>query len=66
MQKSAYIGVESSLVEGKTLHTIRMISRRKNVELSNRAKNTLRRFWDCIEYLDIDQTLMLAKSFLHV
>ena len=61
--KSAYTGVAASLIDGKTTHTIGMISRNGH-PLSSQTKAKLQAFWKYIVYLIIDEYSMISKSFL--
>ena len=63
--KAAYTGVAASLIDGKTTHTIGMISQAQRT-LSNEAKMKLSQFWLPYKYLILDECSMLAKSFLMV
>ena len=64
--KAAYTGVAASIVDGKTTHTIAMVSTGKHTTLSNESKVKLQQFWQHISYLIIDELSMLAKKFLAV
>ncbi|TFY81855.1 hypothetical protein EWM64_g2158 [Hericium alpestre] len=61
--KAAYTGVAASLIDGKTTHTIGMISQRGN-QLSDESKAKLSEFWTHYEYLILDECSMLSKTFL--
>ena len=64
--KVAYTGIAASFIDGKTMHTIAMISNcDDNKGMTNtemRAK--LQVFWKHIQYLIIDEMLMITKRFL--
>jgi hypothetical protein len=67
--KSAYTGVASSLIEGKTTHIIAGIgvtSGRHDYEKSMReeTRKKLQEFWKTYQYLAIDEMSMIAKDFL--
>jgi len=63
--KSAYTGIAASLIEGKTTHSIAMISQSKaSNTLSEERKQKLQNFWKHYTYLVIDEMSMISKSFL--
>ena len=63
--KSAYMGITASLIEGKTTHSIAMISQGKATNtLSDERKRKLQNFWKNYTYLIIDEMSMISKSFL--
>ena len=63
--KSAYTGIAASLIEGKTMHSIAMISQAKSHHtLSDNSKCKLQIFWKDYTYLVIDEMSMISKSFL--
>ena len=64
LQKSAYTGIAASLIDGKTMHTIAMISPRKDQSVSTESKGKLQAHWKHIQYLVIDEVSMISKSFL--
>jgi len=64
--KAAYTGVAASIVDGKTTHTIAMVSAGKAMMLSDESKAKLQQFWQHISYLIIDELSMLAKKFLAI
>jgi len=65
--KAAYTGVAASLVNGKTTHTIAMVSvGGKDTMISDESKAKLQQFWQHISYLIIDEMSMLAKKFLAI
>ncbi|KIM60950.1 hypothetical protein SCLCIDRAFT_123270 [Scleroderma citrinum Foug A] len=64
LQKSAYTGIAASLIDGKTTHTIAMISPRKDQSVSAESKGKLQAHWKHIQYLVIDEVSMISKSFL--
>ncbi|KIN95737.1 hypothetical protein M404DRAFT_49684, partial [Pisolithus tinctorius Marx 270] len=64
--KAAYTGVAASIVDGKTTHTIVMVSAGKDTTLSDESKAKLQQFWQHISYLIIDELSMLAKKFLAI
>jgi len=49
---------------GKTTHTIAMISPWKDNTISTESKAKLQAHWKHIQYLVIDEVLMISKSFL--
>ena len=61
--KSVYTRVAASLIDGKTMHTIGMISRNGH-SLSGKTKAKLQAFWKNFVYLVIDEYSMISKSFL--
>ena len=63
--KAAYTGVAASFVNGKTTHTIAMVSVGKDTMISNKSKK-LQQFWKHISYLIIDEMSMLTKKFLAI
>ena len=63
--KSVYTGIAASLIEGKTTHSIAMISQGKATNtLSDKRKCKLQNFWKNYTYLVIDEMSMISKSFL--
>jgi len=65
--KAAYTGVAASLVNGKTTHTIAMVSvGGKDTMISDESKAKLQQFWQHISYLIIDEMSMLTKKFLAI
>jgi len=64
LQKSAYTGIAASLIDGKTTHTIAMISPWKDNTISAESKAKLQAHWKHIQYLVIDEVSMISKSFL--
>ncbi|KIO06695.1 hypothetical protein M404DRAFT_44380, partial [Pisolithus tinctorius Marx 270] len=56
----------ASIVNGKTTHTIAMVSAGKDMTLSDESKAKLQQFWQHISYLIIDELSMLAKKFLAI
>ncbi|KIM59457.1 hypothetical protein SCLCIDRAFT_126157, partial [Scleroderma citrinum Foug A] len=64
--KAAYTGVAASLINGKTTHTIAMVSVGKDTMISDKSKAKLQQFWQHISYLIIDEMSMLAKKFLAI
>ena len=64
LQKSTYTGIAASLIDGKTTHSIAMISQRKDRALSTERKTKLQTYWKHIQYLVIDEVSMISKSFL--
>jgi hypothetical protein len=64
--KAAYTGVAASLIDGKTTHTIGMMSQGNDSdgkELSVGAKAKLQALWKPIQYLIIDEISMIGKAF---
>jgi len=61
--KAAYTGVAASLIDGKTTHSITMISWSDDIPTSQ-TRGKLQAFWKHIRYLVIDEMSMIAKSFL--
>ena len=45
LQKAAYTGIAASLIEGKTTHSIGMITRSKRSRVSGKAHTTLQQYW---------------------
>lgn len=64
LMKAAYTGVAASLIDGKTTHSIAMITRADSHVISAQTKAKLQMFWQPIEYLIIDEMSMLSKLFL--
>ena len=64
LMKSAYTGVASSLICGKTTHSIAMISPRRDGSLSAESRKKLQRIWKHIKYLIIDEVSMICKTFM--
>ena len=64
LMKSAYTGVASSVIDGKTTHSIAMISPRRDGCLSARSRRKLQGIWKHIKYLVIDEVSMISKMFL--
>ena len=64
LMKSAYTGVASSVINGKTTHSIAMISPRKDGTLSANSRRKLQQIWKHIKYLVIDEVSMISKTFL--
>ena len=64
LMKSAYTGVASSLICGKTTHSIAMISPRGDGSLSAESRRKLQRIWKHIKYLVIDEISMISKTFM--
>ena len=64
LQKAAYTGIAASLIDGKTTHTIAMLSPRKVHSISAKTKGKLQAHWKYIQYLVIDELSMISKSFL--
>ena len=62
--KSAYTGIASSVIDGKTTHSIAMISPRNHGTLSANSRRQLQRIWKHVKYLVIDEISMISKTFL--
>ena len=62
--KAAYTGVAASLIDGKTTHSIAMISCSDDATASNETRGKLQVSWRCILYLIIDEMSMISKEFL--
>lgn len=62
--KSTYTGVATSLIDGKTTHSIAMITRGDERAVSAQTKAKLQHFWRDYEYLIIDEMSMIGKTFL--
>ena len=64
LMKSAYTGVASSIIDGKTMHSIAVISPRKDGTLNAKSRRKLQRIWKHIKYLVIDEVSMISKTFM--
>ncbi len=64
LQKTAYIGIAASLIDGKTMHSLTSMSFGKKGKFSSEAKKCLQQTWACKKYLIIDESSMLGKTFL--
>ena len=64
LMKSAYTGVASSLICGKTTHSIAMISPRRDGNLTGESHRKLQQIWKHIKYLVIDEVSMISKTFM--
>ena len=64
LMKSAYTGVASSIIDGKTTHSIAVISPRKDGTLNAKSRRKLQRIWKHIKYLVIDEVSMISKTFM--
>ena len=64
LMKSAYTGVASSLICGKTTHSIAMISPRRDGNLTGESRRKLQQIWKHIKYLVIDEVSMISKTFM--
>ena len=62
--KLAYTGVASSVIDGKTTHSIAMISPRQDIVLSTQSQRKLQEIWKHVKYLVIDEVSMISKTFL--
>ena len=62
--KAAYTGIAALIIEGKTTHTIAMISQHNlHKALSEESKRKLQEFWREYAYLIIDEMSMISKTF---
>jgi hypothetical protein len=62
---AAYTGVAASLIDGKTTHTIAMISQSDSKKaISDETRGKLQCFWKHFCYLIVDEASMIAKTFL--
>ena len=64
LMKSAYTGIASSVIDGKTTHSIAMISPRRDGALSATSRYKLQRIWKHVKYLVIDEVSMISKTFM--
>lgn len=63
--KTAYMGVMTSLIDGKMTHMIGgMSTYRRNSNMSAETKAKMRQFWKHKFYIILDEYLMIAKDFL--
>lgn len=60
--KAAYTGVAASLIDGKTTHTIGMLSL-SGKPMTEETRRRLVDFWKAAQYLILDEISMLAKTF---
>lgn len=64
--KAAYTGIAASLIGGKTTHSIAMVSKFENRQVSDETRKKLQEFWSPYRYLIIDEISMLSKKFLAI
>ena len=64
LMKSAYTGIASSVIDGKTTHSIAMISPRRDGTLSADSRRKLQNIWKHVKYLVIDEVSMISKTFM--
>ena len=64
LQKTAYTGIAASLIDGKMMHTLTVMSVQKKGKMSSESRRRLEEMWGKKQYLIIDEYLMISKSFL--